>query len=93
MTFKISATRLADASLIRQNNNQFGRNSSLAVNPDFVWIIFCIAIFAFNIVATCIALINIFTKGYDPYIHGSSMFISVLTLGCIAIIHKFIIER
>lgn len=85
---KIRDTNLSDASL--DNVHRFTEQESNK-QPNVPFVIGSIVIFAFNIVILCIALVTIGTKGYDPYIHGSSMFISVVTLGCIAAIHKYIL--
>ena len=92
---KIKDTPLADEYLkpFPREDNQYPRHeTNLGIDPNFVYVIFSLVIFAFNIVATVIALISI-SKGYDPYIHASAMFISVFTLGCIAAIHKFILKE
>lgn len=88
---KIKNTELADETLSRDNYKLPRSNSDLFNTTHNVWIICAVLIFSFNVVATLIALITIGTKGYDPYIHGSAMFISVFTLGCIATIHKYIL--
>ncbi len=94
MTFKIRETKLADESL--DNIHRFTKpdpGSGPIKEPYIPFVVVSLAILAFNFVILSIALITIGTKGYDPYIHGSSMFISVVTLGCIAIIHKYIIDK
>lgn len=85
---KIRDTDLSDTSL--DNIHKFAEQE-LNKQPYVPFVIVSLAIIAFNFVILCIALVTIGTKGYDPYIHASSMFISVVTLGCICAIHKYIL--
>lgn len=86
MTFKIRDTDLADETI--KPVVEFAENKE---QPYVPFIIVSICIIAFNFVILCVALVTIGTKGYDPYIHASSMFVSVVTLGCICAIHKYIL--
>lgn len=92
----IKDTKLADETLrqIPVSSDRLPRsNSDLDNTINNSFIICALVIFAFNVVATAIGLITIGTKGYDSYIHASCMFISLLTLGGLVSVYKFIINR